>query len=200
MVKGKAGVRDQAYFYELVDLVLEDQVRKFVEAAFQPEGNSEEFPEFDEEALSQKTRWGLLEMKQYAEFDKFFRASRAARHPDAMPFFVLAGLVTHEVSLCLEDELGVLNSFASRELVESLVQDPEALRRLLLLVHRKETEEAKRSLAEDLKKLTTKPMEPPTQLEHRDPSAGHSATFETVLSKKSKTTVVPMRSAGDGTI
>ncbi len=58
-----------------------------------------------------------------------------------------AALVTYEVTLCVEDEIGVLSSYVSREWVKSLVQDPEALMRLLVLIQRKETEEAERSLS-----------------------------------------------------
>ena len=85
VVEGKAGVRDQSYFDEMVGLVLEDPVREFVEAAFRDEGNSEEFPEIDAEALLQRTYSGLLVMREYAEFDKVFRAWRAARHPKVLP-------------------------------------------------------------------------------------------------------------------
>ncbi len=50
----------------------------------------------------------------------------------------------------MDAEIGVLSSFAAREWVKSRVQDPEALMSLLLLIQRKETEEAERPLADDL--------------------------------------------------
>ncbi len=146
VVEGKAGPRDQGYFDELVGLVLDDQVREFVEAAFRDEGNSQEFPEIDAEELFQRISSGLLDMKQYAEFD---RVLRAAHHPDAMPRLLLAALVCDEVGACLDDEIGVLSSFAAREWVKSCVQDPEALMRLLLRFQRKETEDTERPLADD---------------------------------------------------
>ena len=51
-------------------------------------------------------------------------------------------------STWLDDEFGVLSSFAARELAKSRVQDPEALMKLLLLYRRTETEELERSLAD----------------------------------------------------
>ena len=150
VVEGKAGVRDQSYFDEMVGLVLEDQVREFVEAAFRDEGNSAEFPDIDAEALLQRTYSGLLEMREYAEFDKVFRAWRAAHHPDAGPLLFLGALVSDEVVACVDDEIGVFSSFVAREWVKSRVLDPEELMKLLLLFQRKETEEAEMPLADDL--------------------------------------------------
>ena len=62
---------------------------------------------------------------------------------------LLAALVCDEVGACLDDEIGVLSSFAAREWVKSCVQDPEALMRLLLRFQRKETEDTERPLADD---------------------------------------------------
>ncbi|MEE8241715.1 MAG: hypothetical protein V3R16_10640 [Nitrospirales bacterium] len=146
MMKGKARTRDQRHFSELVDVLLGQEIRDLVKAAFEEPGRKD-YPSVDVEELSYKLIKGFREMNEWKEAEKMFQAARRARRKT---HFVLAALVTHEIRHLLRpDEHCALEFWGRREYAADLAQDPEALLRHIRFVDRKSREHVERMLAAD---------------------------------------------------
>ena len=133
VVTGKARVRDRRYFEELVELLLGEEARKFVETAFrEPDGAGDDPPySVDGATLASEMLEGLLELARWKEFPPMLKAARSGSGGKTR--LALASIMTRHLS---SDADYVLSSLIGRKYVERLAQDPEALLKYIVLVER----------------------------------------------------------------
>ena len=150
VVTGKAGVRDRRYFEELADLLVGQEVRKFVEAAFgEPQGAEDCPSSVAGVTLCFEMREGFLDLEAWKESPPMLKA---ARDPEGRTRLVLVSIMNHRLRSC-----HVHGSVAGQNYVERLAQDPEALLRHVKLLDREGRKRLKQlySSPEDRNKTST---------------------------------------------
>ena len=134
VVTGEARVRDRRCFEELMDLLLTQQERDFVESAFGDPESGEEYTSVEAQRLCGRMVGGLRELMAWEESETM---TRAARRSKGEALLALVAILTHEIRRPLNpNAIYAFGPVASRQYAEAIAQDPDTLLKHVRLVER----------------------------------------------------------------
>ncbi len=124
VITHRAGVRNLAYFDELVESLLDEEVIDYVYRTFRKAGSCAKESTIDPEALRSGIQVGIEEISTWPQW---IEVSQAAREGQWTPL-VLSALVTYEINRYLgADEDAVLEAIADGGVAEHILEDPDAM-------------------------------------------------------------------------